>query len=387
VNALDAIIVTAALLAASGGYRLGFLRRAGSWLGLAAGAAVGAVALPGVLGAFGPQGDRQVLLVVAVGVLVVCAFAGQAVGAMVGSRLHLVLPAGAARRVDSATGAVAGLLGVLAAVWLLAPAVADVPDWPARQARTSRLVRAVGGFLPEPPDTTRALRRVVGERYPQVLAGLRPAPRLGPPPSGTGLNARTVARVVRSTVKVSGQACDRIQEGSGFVVAPSLVVTNAHVVAGERRTRLERSDGTTVAATVVGFDPARDLALLRAPALDRSPLPLGSIDAGGRGAVFGHPGGGPLRLAPFRVADRTSATGSDIYDRAVVRREVLFLSAALRPGDSGSALTDQNGRVVGVAFAIAPDRPGVAYALSVNELRAVLSSPHASSVATGSCLA
>src|SRR3546814_3814837 len=122
-------------------------------------------------------------------------------------------------------------------------------------------------------------------------------------------------------------------------------------------------DGSEVSASIVAFDPRRDLAVLRAPGLERPALPLGDTEEGGRGAVFGHPGGGPLRAAPFEVGQEVTATGSDIYDSARTEREVLVLAAGLQPGDSGGALIDAEGRVVGVAFAIAPDRPGVAYAL------------------------
>lgn len=386
-NALDIVIVVVMIAGAVGGYRLGFVARVTSWVGLAAGIVVGAVLLPRLIRAMGADADRQRLLIVAAVVLIGCALAGQAAGLFVGSKVHLAFRSGVLRRTDNAVGSFAGVVGVVMAVWLLAPAVADVPDWPARQARTSRLVRTIDGFLPTPPDTTRALRRLVGERYPQVFEALRPAPRLGPPPAATGLDPSTAERVARSTVKVLGEACDRIQAGTGFVVGPSIVVTNAHVVAGESTTRLERSDGSTVIASVVMFDPRRDLALLRAPELHRPALPVGDTGPGGRGAVFGHPAGGALRLAPFRVGRRTVATGTDIYDRTRIERDVLFLSAALRPGDSGSALIDPDGRVVGVAFAIAPDKPDVAYALSTTELQESLRAPRFNRSDTGSCLA
>ena len=240
--------------------------------------------------------------------------------------------------------------------------------------------------FPSPPDTTRTLRRLVGQHFPQVFDALNPAPVLGPPPVASGLSAATAQRAARSTVEVVGRACDRIQEGTGFVVGPDLVATNAHVVAGESSTQLQRSDGSTVNATAVTFDPARDLALLDAPGLNRPSLAIGDTALGGRGAVFGHPGGGPLRLAPFRVGRRGPTTGSDVYDRGQVERDILFLSASLRPGDSGSPLVDQLGKVVGVAFAIAPDKPDVAYALSVRELRGVLAEPRAARVSTGSCI-
>ena len=137
----------------------------------------------------------------------------------------------------------------------------------------------------------------------------------------------------------------------------------------------------------MAFDPARDLAVLRARGLDRPALPIGTSATGQRGGVFGHPGGEPLRIAPFEIARQIRAMGRDIYGTTRTERDVLELSASLRPGDSGSALVDPSGTVVGVAFAIAPDRPDVAYALSTDELRAVLAQPRSGVVSTGECVA
>jgi S1-C subfamily serine protease len=140
-----------------------------------------------------------------------------------------------------------------------------------------------------------------------------------------------------------------------------------------------------VAATIVAFDPNRDLAVLAVPDIDREPLALGDAVAGESGAVFGHPGGGPLELSPYSVGEEVTATGRDIYDANSTRRQVLFLAAQLRPGDSGGPLVNPAGAVVGVAFAIAPDDPNVAYALTIEEVQAVLAGP-LQPVDAGPCL-
>ncbi|MCU1498320.1 MAG: hypothetical protein JWM47_2273 [Acidimicrobiales bacterium] len=385
-NALDVVLVVVALAAAVAGYRLGFVTRALSWLGMIVGIVVGSLALPSVIDRFDPRADRADLVFVAAGVIIGGGLLGQALGLFVGSRIHLALPLGPARRVDAAVGAVAGLVGVAVTLWLVVPAMVDVPGWPARAARGSVLVRTVDRLLPEAPDPNRSVRRLLGDRYPRVFEALRPTPDLGPPPASSGLSQELADRVIPSTVLVTGEACGQVQEGTGFVVGDDLVATNAHVVAGEDETAVETSDGRSHPGTVLAFDPDRDLAIVSVPGLDRPVLPLGAAAVGDRGAVFGHPGGGPLRLAPFEVGERVDATGSDIYDREQVTRQVLVLAAALRPGDSGSALVSPDGDVVGVAFAIAPDRPGVSYALSTRELQAVLATVADRPVPTGSCL-
>jgi S1-C subfamily serine protease len=276
---------------------------------------------------------------------------------------------------------------VLVGVWILLPLMADVPGFWATQARTSVVARWVDERFPDPPDTVETLRRLVGEeQFPRVFDALQRTPDVGPPPSSANIPQPVVDRVVQSTVKVEGVACRRIQEGSGFVVGDGLVVTNAHVVAGEDETIVQRSDGTTVRANVVAFDPNRDLAVLAAPDLGRPALTRDSIEPGGVGAAFGHPGGGPLEASPFSVAEKVTATGYDIYGENRTTRQVLVLAADLEPGDSGSALVDPDGDVVGVVFAIALDRDDVAYALDMPELEAVLAGDLSRSVDTGPCL-
>jgi len=372
--------------AAIGGYRLGFLTRVSSWVGLALGVVVGSLVLPPVLRSLDEASSGQ-LLFVTLGILLGCAFVGQAIGLFTGARLHATLPGASVRSADRAAGVVAGVVGVLIGIWVLMPLMADVPGWAAREARTSAIARFIDDRFPEPPDTIETLRRLVGEeQFPRVFEALESSPDVGPPPTSTNIPQPVVDAVVPSTVKIEGAACDRIQEGSGFVVGDGLVATNAHVVAGEDVTTVQRSDGSEVRARVVAFDPDRDIAVLAVPDLERPALTRDTIAEGGVGAAFGHPQGGPLRAAPFSVGQVTEATGTDIYHQDDVTRKVLVLAADLQPGDSGSALIDPDGHVVGVVFAIALDRPHVAYALDISELDAVLGGDLSRPVDTGPCL-
>jgi len=384
-NALDLVILAIAAAAAVGGYRLGLVARAASWFGMVVGIGVAARVAEPVLEAMDRADDGRLLLTAAA-LLIGGAFVGQALGLVVGARLHHSLPAGGARRLDRAGGAVAGLLGVVVAVWLLAPAMTRVPGQAARLARGSAVAQAVSDALPPPPDSLRSIERLVGTELPDVLDAFERAPELGPPPAESGITPELAQRVAESTVKVEVRACGRLQDGSGAVLGPDLVVTNAHVVAGAEDVIVERHpDGEPIAATVVAFDPNRDLAVLSVPGIDRPVLSLGDAEAGEVGAVFGHPGGGALELSPFAVGEEVTATGRDIYGGSDTRRQVLFLAAELRPGDSGGALIDAAGAVVGVAFAIAPDDPNVAYALTIEEVQAVVGGP-LQPVDAGPCL-
>jgi S1-C subfamily serine protease len=387
VQTLDLIVLAAAAAAVVGGWRIGLLARAASWVGMAAGLWLAIRLLPTVTDALGGADPSNRLLVVA-GMLVGGAFLGQAAGLLVGAQFHRVLPLGPLRLVDRALGAVAGVVGVLAAVWLLLPPLEATAGWPADQARDSVVARVLRDELPPPPNTLEALGRLVGGVLPEVFSAQPPETAPGPPPADSGLDPAVVARVRASTVKVSGPACARIQEGSGFAVAPDLVATNAHVVAGMRRTDVLRPDGRRLRATVVAFDPDRDLALLAVPGLGQAPLPVGDGRVGETGAVFGHPGGqDQVQVSPAAITREVEAVGRDLYDTHDTRRRVYVLAANLHPGDSGGALVNRTGVVVGVAFAIAPDNPDTAYALTSAELRAVLARPRSGAVPTGPCLA
>jgi S1-C subfamily serine protease len=390
VNLLDILILGAAASAGIGGYRLGFLARASSWLGLGLGLFIGARILPSVVHAFeGP--DPSSRLIVAVVVLVGGSFLGQGLGLLIGSHIHQFVPMGPLRSVDKVAGSAVGVIGVLLAFWLILPAMGDVSGWPAEQARSSRVARALDSVTPAPPDSLQALRGLLGDgNFPRVFDSLRPAPDTGPPPESSGLDPAVEEAVKKSTLKIEGEACGRLQEGSGFAAAENTVVTNAHVVAGVKSKDLQvvrATDGKRLKASVVVFDSDRDLAVLRVESLSISPLAIGAANEGDNGAVFGHPGGqDPIRVAPARITDNIRAVGRDLYDSHKTERDVFVLASNLRPGDSGGALTNQGGVVVGVAFAIAPDRQGTAYALTTKELNSVLALPRNQQVSTGPCL-
>ncbi|HEV8297735.1 MAG TPA: MarP family serine protease [Acidimicrobiales bacterium] len=377
----DLVFAAAAALAVFGGYQAGFTTRVLSWLGLGVGLIVGVEALPWLLDHLG-DASRLTVVVLTLAVVLLPAAVGEAAGFAIGGRL-----APRSRRaddIDRSLGGLAGFAGAVAIVWLILPVLAATPGWPAQLVDDSVVARTVRDHLPDPPDVPEALRSFV-DQFPEPFEALQP-PVTVQPPASTGLDNATARRVATSVVKVEAQACDRIQLGTGFVVDESLVVTNAHVVAGERSTTVERDDGRRLRATLVAFDPGRDLALLSVPRLGRSPLPVGVARRADSGGVFGHPGGDSLRIAPFTVARPAEAVGKDIYGRAAVHRDILELAAALRPGDSGSALVDPTGEVVGVAFAISNEQAGVAYALATSELDATLRGPHDQPVDAGPCI-
>ncbi|MDA8301138.1 MAG: MarP family serine protease [Actinomycetota bacterium] len=393
-NDFDIGILVAAALAALGGWRMGFLARVFSWLGLGAGIYFAVRYLPRIVSFFDVSGSVA-RVALAIAVLLVLAFIGQGIGLMVGSRLHSVLPFGGVRAFDRLVGALLGVVGILALVWLLAPSLAAVPGSVSQLTTGSAIARWVSNESRrvglDPPNTLQALRRLVGEDgFPQVFTTFGPSQDAGRPPATDPLPAGVLSAAEASTVKVEGQACGRIQEGSGWTAGNDLVVTNAHVVAGEPAgaTYVLLPDGARLPASVVLYNPDVDLALLKVPGLGETPLGLAAPSAGEKGAVLGHPNGqDALAVQPATIANQVTAVGEDLYGTHRTTRRVLVLAARLTYGDSGAPLVDQQGQVVGIAFAIAPDRPTTSYALDAPaELAPLLGSAHSSVVSTEACV-
>ena len=372
-NFLDLLIAITVAVAAYLGFRLGFLRRVLSWAGLAVGVVLAIVFVDNVADALRGSPPRTRLLVALAFVFLVATIA-QGIGLALGNSAHRQLaakaPAGV-RHGDRIAGAAVGGAGVLVLVWLLIPALASSPGWPAQAVRNSVVARAIDRIAPDPPDQAETLGRLVGDQtFPEVFDTLT-SPDAGSPPD-TGIPEPAAARVRASVVRIEGVACERVQEGTGFVVAEDLVVTNAHVVAGESRPRVVIPGGRLLETQLAAFDPNRDLAILRVANIGLAPLPRAQGNVDERGSLFGHPGGGDLREAPMRIAEQIVARGTNIQHTESTEREVFVLAAATAPGDSGAPVVNVEGRVVGVLFAFDISRQTTAYALTNRELSAVL---------------
>lgn len=370
------------------GYRLGFLGRVLSWIGVALGLYIAIVILPTVV----PHLESATPVeqfVIAVAILVGGAMIGSALGLLVGSNLHRALPVGPVRMVDRVAGGLVGGAGAVVMLWMFIPSLAQVPGWPAREVTDSAISRLVSRDLPPPPPALDLLRRLIGDGNPEVFAVLSPNAASGPPPAASGLTTSVAASVAASTVRVQGEACGEDIFGSGFVVASDLILTNAHVVAGESggNTQVLLPSGRVLSATVVMYDPNRDLALLSVAGLDEPPLSVANPQLEQTGGVFGHPNGqAPVAITPARVSQEEDAVGPNIYGSGNVKRAILVLASSLAHGDSGGAMIDSDGQVIGVAFAISASSGTTAYALNTSEVAQALAEPRRSGTSTQSCL-
>jgi S1-C subfamily serine protease len=380
------------------GYRRGFVVSMMSLVGFVSGGAVGMWVLPLLL----ERGEnlenalvwRPVVLVF--GVLALAAV-GQGVAVVFGSRVRRVLRVRPARVVDSVLGALATVLAASVLVWFMAGAVrAGAPAPLAKAIGSSRVLQTIDPFVP--PFTARlfaGFRSVLDrEGFPRVFEGVQAEP-IAPvaPPENRPAIGPGVSRAATSIVKITGVAasCNRGQEGSGWVVAPERVVTNAHVVAGMASddVRIETSRDSYVARVVV-FDPRRDLAVLSVPGLTAPALRQGpELRPSDSAVVAGFPLDGPYRIGSARVRDVVTAKGADIYGNPGTLREVYSLYAQVEPGNSGGPLLSTSGAVVGIVFAKSLDDDNTGYALTLEEARPVLAAATRSSsaVSTGACAA
>ena len=371
INPIDVIIVLAVLVAIVNGYRRGFwlslYQYSGMLLGVLAGAAV-APSVANFLRLTGPsRGLGAALTVVVAGML------GSTLGYWLGQPIRVLLLSRPGRgHVDSFFGGVFSAIAVLAVSWFLGQSFDRGPSQDlARAIQRSTILRALDAIAPRPPGfLTRVETILAGVPFPRTFSTfepLLPEPALPLPNSADTPGIRAAAA---ATVKVFGHGCGGIVSGSGFPVGPGQVITNAHVVAGTTGTQIRTLDQQTLRATVVLFDPERDIAILTVPSLRFGALTAADAGRGTYGAAIGYPGGGPERVSPAVVNGSVIAEGRDIYGRNLVRREIWITQAVVEPGDSGGPLVDRGGNVLGVIFAASTSQPGQAYALTDAEASA-----------------
>jgi S1-C subfamily serine protease len=292
---------------------------------------------------------------------------------------------------DRAGGGAMAFVVAVALAWLVGGVLATGPSQAfARAVQDSVLLREMDERFPAAPGVIADLQQTMLDHgMPLPFVGFEP--RFDPvaPPSTEALAAAQAA-AAGATVRVSGPGCGGGLTGSGVVVSPGLVVTNAHVIGGIDTITIEAADGRHDATPVL-FDSDLDLAVLRVDGLAIAALPLAAQDArtGAGAAVLGYPGGGPLVVIPAAVLDTRDAVGRDIYGNGTATREVHVLQSAVRPGDSGGPFVDETGTILGIVFARSNVDDDVGYALTSDEVRDALATLPASSapVDTGRCAA
>jgi hypothetical protein len=343
---VDWLIVAFAALLALYGYRQGFIVGLLSLIGFGLGAFLGTRLAPLIL----PGGSRSQYAPL-FGLLGALLGGGALASGLegVGARVRSVLPVAGLRAIDGVLGAVLTACVALGIAWIGgAVAVQSLGSRPLRaDIQRSAILRGLNELLPPSGAILHALAR-----FDQLPAVHGPAPDV-PAPSRGILARRGVNAAGSSVVRVVGSACGLGIEGSGWVAAPGLVLTNAHVVAGERDTQVQvGGSGPGLPARALVFDPHDDIAVLAVSGLHAAPLSLvGDPRSGTAAAILGYPLDGGFDREAGRIGETETVSTEDAYGNGPVIRSVTTLLGRVRPGNSGGPLVDASGRVLATVFA------------------------------------
>jgi len=388
VNVLDVVLLALLALAALSGYRRGLALQAFAFGGLLVGLALGALVAPPLARTVESPGAQAAVATIT---LLVLAAAGDAGGWFLGNRARERARGTRFGSADAVGGSLVAVGASLLAIWFVALNLVNGP-FPsvAKEIRGSAVVRTLDGALPEPPSLLAQVQRFFDRfGFPDVFSGIPPLPTAPVEPPTLAEEQSAFDAGMRSTVKIYGEACGRVQEGSGFVAADGYVVTNAHVVAGVRSPVVQTQQDQRRSATTVLFDPVLDLAVLFVQDSSERVLRLaqGDTERGDAGAVLGYPGGGPLTSSGAAVLRPMEAIGRDIYGGEAVR-SVLELQVEVHPGNSGGPFVLADGTVAGVVFAASSTEDDIGYAIAAGEVRPRLDEAVGTTaeVGTGPCV-
>jgi S1-C subfamily serine protease len=348
INFLDVFIALFIVVAVLRGARTGFLAGVFSLVGVVVGISVGSRIAPSLMP---EEVDPLYSSGITLGSILAFSVLGEVIARSVGGSIRNRLMGPTSGTLDGLGGATLGLALSLVLVWVVGFFALQTPP--------------LAGLRPAVHDSR--ILQALDERMPsgllvQAVADLQPLPRIHGPranvadPEGSIINDPDVQAASERTLRITGIACSYGVEGSGWVAGQNLVVTNAHVVAGETKTYVQvGGTGPQLPADVVAFDERNDIAVLRIDGLGLSPLPLAAPRPGEEVAVIGFPENGPLVIEPARTVETGPVLSTDAYDRGPVQRVVTNFRVYVRPGNSGGPAVDADGQVVSTIFASRTD--------------------------------
>ncbi|WP_414936991.1 MarP family serine protease [Amycolatopsis sp. cmx-11-51] len=391
-NWVDVLVILLALLAGVSGAFQGVIIALPSLVGVVLGALAGIKIAPLVVELFEHPAAKVAFAVATVVFLVAL---GETLGVWTGRKLRQKINPDKLSGVDKTLGAVVQAAVVFVVAWLIATpltAVSGVPGL-AKSINSSVVLGGVNDVMPEAaqgfPSELRKLLDASG--FPSIVDPFQKPNVQDTSPPDTALQAKQIVKQVHgSVVKIRGNAtsCSRALEGSGFVIAPQRVMTNAHVVAGTDEVAIESTLGK-FAARVVYFDPEADVAVLAVPRLQAPVLPFKQqvARAGDDAIVLGYPLDGPYTATSARVRGRINLRGPDIYESNTVQRDVFTVRGQVRSGNSGGPMINPDGEVIGVVFGAAVEDPETGFTLTSEQVRPVVdtASSLSANTSTGPC--
>jgi S1-C subfamily serine protease len=379
-NFLDVLIALFVVVVILRGARTGFLAGVFSLVGVVVGASVGSRIAPSLM----PEdGNPLYGAGITLGSIIAFSVLGEVIARTIGGSIRNRLTGPTSETLDGLGGAALGFALSLVLVWAVGAFALQSPPLaglhPAVQE--SRILQSLNERMPSGLLT-------------RAVADLEPLPRIRGPepevaaPEGSIVGDPDVRAASARTLRVTGIACGYGVEGSGWVAGRDLVVTNAHVVAGETLTRVQvGGTGRLLPAKVVVFDEKNDIAILRVEGLGLTPLRLTAPRSGDPAAVIGFPENGPLDIEPARTGTTQRVISSDAYDRGPVERVVTSFRVYVRPGNSGGPAVNENGQVVSTIFASRTDSDNSGYGVPSRIVRHHLKAAagNITPVSTGGC--
>jgi S1-C subfamily serine protease len=379
-NVLDLFIGIFIVVSVLRGARTGFLAGVFSLVGVVVGASVGSRIAPSLL----PDGGNPIYGAgITLGSILAFSVLGEVIARSMGGSIRNRLSSPASATLDGLGGALLGFALALVLVWAVGVFALQSPPLASLQpvAQDSRILQTLKERMPSGLLT-------------QAVADLQPLPKIRGPepevaaPEGNIVNDPDVQAASQRTLRVTGTACGYGVEGSAWVAGRNLVVTNAHVVAGETATWVQiGGSGQQLPAEVVAFDERNDIAVMRVEGLGLAPLPVAAARTGEAAAVIGFPQNGPLDIEPARTGTTERVVSTDAYDNGPVERIVTSFRVYVRPGNSGGPAVDADGRVISTIFASRTDSNnsgyGVPSRIVQRHLRAAAS--RTTPVSTGGC--
>lgn len=387
INWTDVIIIVFVLMFVRAGWKYGLISNVFSGVGLIGGFILGVYLVERF---YQPGSTKPIVAISAIGLMIGCGLIGNILMSFLGRVFKI--PEGWPQRVNGLLGAMFSGSLALSVAWAIGFAIVSAPTISVSQSvRDSRVLDRIDALMPPSAATQLSglTRTITTEVFPRYLRPFErevvvevdaPDPKI--------VEDRRLRNAAQSVLLVTGRSkCNEMIAGSGFVYAPELVMTNAHVVAGVSFPKITINK-TEYEATTVVFDPQLDIAVLQVKGLKTRRLSFADPPSkGDRAAVVGYPQGGPLTASGARVRGVMKFDSPNIYQQGKYPREVISFRGEVKPGNSGGPLLTASGEVLGIIFAASSSAPNTGYALSTDQITVAAGKGTASTkpVSTGDC--
>jgi len=386
-NLADLAIIFILVFMIYRGSRIGFIREIFATSSFILSIFIGALIIPVIIKHVSNASNRSIW---AISLMIIFILTFLTIGELIGDIVRKKFVTKKLDKPDRILGGALRFLGTLVVIWLAASILIQIPNKALKsQVQQSLVIGQINKSLPSTPSFMSTIGNIIAPNgFPMVFIGNEPLANKHIALNASDALNKSVNRAQTSVVKIEGLGCGGIVEGSGFIAANNLVITNAHVVAGIRAPFIYDQNGQHK-SSVVYFDPNLDVAILSSSNLSGSPLAIntGNVEDYTLGAVMGYPGGKDLVAKTAATLNKLHATGKNIYNQGDTLRDIYVIQADIQPGNSGGPFIDSNGQVDGLIFAKSTSYQNQGYALSMGPVKTALNSAIANptQVNTGQC--